>query len=45
MHECRDLDRVTANVKPCVQAGGRFVISDFPFPGTDDGLRTTAGAS
>jgi SAM-dependent methyltransferase len=31
MHECRDIDRVTANVKAALEPGGWFVISDFPF--------------
>ena len=43
MHECRDIDRVTENVKAALEPGGWFVISDFPFPDTDDGLRTAPG--
>jgi SAM-dependent methyltransferase len=43
MHECRDIDRVTENVKAALEPGGWFVISDFPFPDTDDGLRTVPG--
>lgn len=43
MHECRDLDKVTANVHRALKDGGRFVISDFPFPDTDAGLRTVPG--
>jgi SAM-dependent methyltransferase len=43
MHECRDLDRVTENVRAALAPGGWFVISDFPFPDTDEGLRTTPG--
>ena len=40
MHECRDIDQVTRNVKSSLKAGGVFVISDFPFPATHEGLRT-----
>ena len=43
MHECRDIERVTENVKAALEPGGWFVISDFPFPDTDDGLRTVPG--
>lgn len=43
MHECRDIDRVTANVRDALEPGGWFVISDFPFPDTDEGLRSTPG--
>lgn len=40
MHECRDIDKVTENVKRSLKPGGVFVISDFPFPATHEGLRT-----
>lgn len=43
MHECRDIDVVTERVKATLVPGGWFVISDFPFPDTDDGLRTVPG--
>jgi SAM-dependent methyltransferase len=45
MHECRDLERVAANVAASLRQGGTFVVSDFPFPTDDDteGLRTPAG--
>ena len=43
MHECRDIDRVTENVRAALEPGGWFVISDFPFPDTDEGLRSTPG--
>jgi SAM-dependent methyltransferase len=43
MHECRDIDRVTDAVRESLEPGGWFVISDFPFPDTDEGLRTTPG--
>ena len=40
MHECRDIDKVTANVHRALKPGGRFVISDFPFPDSIEGTRT-----
>ena len=43
MHECRDIDRVTERVLAALKPGGWFVISDFPFPDTDEGLRTVPG--
>ncbi|SDE93826.1 Methyltransferase domain-containing protein [Blastococcus fimeti] len=43
MHECRDIDRVTQNVRAALEPGGWFVISDFPFPDTDEGLRAVPG--
>lgn len=43
MHECRDIDRVTENVKAALEPGGWFVISDFPFPDDDAGLRSVPG--
>lgn len=43
MHECRDIDRVTENIKRALRPGGYFVISDFPFPDTDQALRTVPG--
>jgi SAM-dependent methyltransferase len=43
MHECRDIDRVAANVLAALEPGGWFVISDFPFPDTDQGLRSVPG--
>lgn len=43
MHECRDIDRVTANVHRALEPGGWFVISDFPFPETEEELRTVPG--
>jgi ubiquinone/menaquinone biosynthesis C-methylase UbiE len=43
MHECRDIDRVTENVRAALQPGGWFVISDFPFPETVGGLRSVPG--
>jgi SAM-dependent methyltransferase len=43
MHECRDIDVVTENVLAALEPGGWFVISDFPFPDTDEGLRSVPG--
>lgn len=43
MHECRDADRVTANVHDALVPGGWFVISDLPFPATTEGLRSLPG--
>jgi len=40
MHECRDIDLVTNNVRQALKPGGQFVISDFPFPETIESLRT-----
>jgi SAM-dependent methyltransferase len=43
MHECRDVDKVVAHTHRALKPGGVFVISDFPFPDTAEGLRTPAG--
>ena len=43
MHEGRDIDLVTQNVLDALEPGGWFVISDFPFPDTDEGLRSVPG--
>lgn len=43
MHECRDLDQSTQRVKAALEPGGWFVISDFPFPDTDEGLAGVPG--
>jgi SAM-dependent methyltransferase len=43
MHECRDIDLVTGNVLDALEPGGWFVISDFPFPDTDEGLPSVPG--
>jgi len=43
MHECRDIDQVTKRVHDTLEPGGWFLISDFPFPDTQDGLRTVPG--
>jgi SAM-dependent methyltransferase len=43
MHECREIDQVTRRVHDALEPGGWFVISDFPFPDTDEGLRSVPG--
>jgi SAM-dependent methyltransferase len=43
MHECRDIDVVTENVLAALEPGGWFVISDFPFPDSEAGLRSVPG--
>lgn len=43
MHECRDIDAATDAVIRALAPGGRFVISDFPFPDSDEGLRSVPG--
>ncbi|MGI9017413.1 MAG: class I SAM-dependent methyltransferase [Euzebya sp.] len=43
MHECRDIDEVTNRVVAALEPGGWFVISDFPFPDTLEGLRSVPG--
>jgi SAM-dependent methyltransferase len=43
MHECRDIDQVTARVHEALRPGGWFVISDFPFPDDDEDLRSAPG--
>ena len=43
MHECRDIELVADRVKAALEPGGWFVISDFPFPDTDEGLRSAPG--
>lgn len=43
MHECRDIDEVTSRVRQALRPGGWFVISDFPFPDDDEGLRSVPG--
>jgi Rv2258c-like winged HTH domain len=42
-HECRDIDQVTERVLASLEPGGWFVISDFPFPDTEQGLRSVPG--
>jgi SAM-dependent methyltransferase len=40
MHECRDIEQATASIHRALKPGGTFVISDFPFPESHEGLRT-----
>ena len=40
MHECRDIEKVTSNVRRALKPGGHFVISDFPFPDSTEECRT-----
>ena len=40
MHECRDIEKATANMYRALKPGGYFVISDFPFPNSTEGCRT-----
>ena len=40
MHECRDIEKVTAAVHKALKPGGYFLNSDFPFPTTGEGLKT-----
>jgi SAM-dependent methyltransferase len=43
MHECRDIEKVTAAVKKALKPGGYFLNSDFPFPELGEGVRTVPG--
>ncbi len=43
MHECRDTERATGRVHDALAPGGWFIISDFPYPDTDDGLASVPG--
>ncbi|MGH8888677.1 MAG: class I SAM-dependent methyltransferase [Acidothermaceae bacterium] len=43
MHECRDIDCVTRNIRDALEPDGWFVISDFPFPDSLDALRSVPG--
>ena len=43
MHECRDIDVATERVAAALEPGGWFVVSDFPYPTTDDGLTSVPG--
>ena len=40
MHECRDIEKVTANIYKALKPDGYFVISDFPFPESTEDCRT-----
>ncbi|WP_214107322.1 class I SAM-dependent methyltransferase [Acrocarpospora catenulata] len=43
MHECRDIDEVARRSLAALEPGGWMVISDFPFPAADEGLREVPG--
>ena len=43
MHECRDIEAVTAAIYKALKPGGFFLNSDFPFPDSADGLRSVPG--
>ncbi len=43
MHECRDIDKVTAAVYHALKPGGYFLNSDFPFPDSAEGIRSIPG--
>ncbi|GMR01989.1 MAG: class I SAM-dependent methyltransferase [Acidimicrobiia bacterium] len=43
MHECRDIEAVTASIHRALKPGGFFLNSDFPFPDDSKGLRTVPG--
>jgi SAM-dependent methyltransferase len=43
MHECRDIDGATLRIHDALEPGGWFVISDFPYPETDEGLTSVPG--
>ena len=40
MHECRDIEKVTSNVRRALKPDGYFIISDFPFPDSTQACRT-----
>ena len=40
MHECRDIEKATANIHRALKPDGYFVISDFPFPESTEDCRT-----
>lgn len=40
MHECRDIEKVAENVHRALKPGGIFVISDLPFPESEEQCRT-----
>jgi ubiquinone/menaquinone biosynthesis C-methylase UbiE len=43
LHEARDFERAADNVWRALRPNGVFVVSDFPFPDTQEDLRTPAG--
>lgn len=44
LHEARDRRAVLAHIKGALRPGGLLLASEFPFPGTPEGLRQPAGA-
>ena len=43
MHECRDIEKVTAAIHRALKPGGYFLNSDFAFPTTAEGIRAVPG--
>lgn len=43
LHECRDIDKATSNIRRALRPGGVFVNSDFAFPEDRETLRTVPG--
>ena len=43
MHECRDIEKVTAAVYRALKPGGYLLNSDFPFPDSAEGIRSIPG--
>lgn len=43
MHECRDIETVTKNVYNALKQDGIFIISDLPFPTTDEEYKSLPG--
>lgn len=43
LHEARDIERVVANARRALRAGGTFLVSEFPFPDTLEGCRALPG--
>lgn len=43
LHEARDIDRVVARAYAALDAGGTFLVSEFPFPEREEDCRTVPG--
>ncbi|HZA19690.1 MAG TPA: methyltransferase [Actinomycetota bacterium] len=43
LHEARDMEKAVANAHAALDDGGHFVVHEFPFPESDEGLRTVPG--
>lgn len=43
LHEARDIDRVVARAYAALDAGGTFLVSEFPFPEREQDCRTVPG--